>query len=223
MVVTAGVPCKGFSLSNRKRHAEDERNYLFKEFIRVVRELKPAAVVLENVSGLVSTKNGKFKRDIAVAIGELVRRTSLSLTPPTTVCLNSESESSSSGSREGADGSSPPPSSEPRVSLIARLATRYLATCLSWLQGRWRRNTHRHQRTTFRLSCVLSLVHSTTTWHHRTRRKPLTELGQHRQVRQCTPHSNRESGCIQRLLAQPRSVAALGHSFSLAIRHRRVG
>ena len=71
MVVTAGVPCQGFSLSNRKRHAEDERNYLFKEFIRVVRELKPAAVVLENVSGLVSTKNGKFKRDIAVAIGEL--------------------------------------------------------------------------------------------------------------------------------------------------------
>ena len=69
MVVTAGAVF--FSLSNRKRHAEDERNYLFKEFIRVVRELKPAAVVLENVSGLVSTKNGKFKRDIAVAIGEL--------------------------------------------------------------------------------------------------------------------------------------------------------
>lgn len=71
MVVTAGVPCQGFSLSNRKRHAEDKRNFLFREFIRVATELKPAAVVLENVSGLVSTKNGEFKRDIAAAIEEL--------------------------------------------------------------------------------------------------------------------------------------------------------
>lgn len=71
MVVTAGVPCQGFSLSNRKRHAEDKRNFLFKEFIRVATELKPAAVVLENVSGLVSTKNGEFKRAIAAAIEEL--------------------------------------------------------------------------------------------------------------------------------------------------------
>lgn len=67
-VVTAGVPCQGFSLSNRKRHAGDKRNYLFREFIRVAREIKPAAVVLENVSGLVSTKSGAFKQDIVDAI-----------------------------------------------------------------------------------------------------------------------------------------------------------
>jgi DNA (cytosine-5)-methyltransferase 1 len=70
-VITAGVPCQGFSLSNRKRHAEDQRNYLFHEFIRIVREIRPAAIVLENVSGLVSTKNGAFKREIANAIREL--------------------------------------------------------------------------------------------------------------------------------------------------------
>jgi DNA (cytosine-5)-methyltransferase 1 len=71
VVVTAGVPCQGFSLSNRKRHAADERNFLFHEFIRIARILRPTAVVLENVSGLVSTKDGQFKRDIAKAIEEL--------------------------------------------------------------------------------------------------------------------------------------------------------
>jgi DNA (cytosine-5)-methyltransferase 1 len=70
-VITAGVPCQGFSLANRKRHAEDKRNFLFKEFIRITKEVKPTAVVLENVSGLVSTKNGKFKKDILNAISEL--------------------------------------------------------------------------------------------------------------------------------------------------------
>ena len=67
-VITAGVPCQGFSLANRKRNAEDKRNFLFKEFIRIARDLKPTAVVLENVSGLVSTKDGEFK----IAIGEAI-------------------------------------------------------------------------------------------------------------------------------------------------------
>lgn len=70
-VITAGVPCQGFSLANRKRNADDKRNFLFKEFIRIARELKPTAVVLENVSGLVSTKDGEFKKAIAEAISEL--------------------------------------------------------------------------------------------------------------------------------------------------------
>jgi len=70
-VITAGVPCQGFSLANRKRNADDKRNFLFKEFIRIAKELKPTAVVLENVSGLVSTKAGEFKSAISEAISEL--------------------------------------------------------------------------------------------------------------------------------------------------------
>ncbi len=70
-VITAGVPCQGFSLSNRKRHSEDKRNYLFKEFIRITKIINPDAVVLENVSGLASTGNGKFKRAIADSIENL--------------------------------------------------------------------------------------------------------------------------------------------------------
>lgn len=70
-IVTAGVPCQGFSLSNRKRHADDDRNFLFKEFIRISKDLAPDAVVLENVSGLVSTRDGEFRDAISSAISEL--------------------------------------------------------------------------------------------------------------------------------------------------------
>ncbi len=71
MVITAGVPCQGFSLANRKRHADDKRNFLFREFIRIAKDLKPDAVLLENVSGLVSTGGGEFKKAISEAIEEL--------------------------------------------------------------------------------------------------------------------------------------------------------
>jgi len=63
-VLIAGVPCQGFSLNNRKRHIEDERNFLYKEFIRFLKILKPNAVVLENVVGMKSTKNGEFVKII---------------------------------------------------------------------------------------------------------------------------------------------------------------
>ncbi len=69
-VLTAGVPCQGFSLCNRKRHDEDARNYLFREFIRIVRFLKPKVVVLENVSGIRSAKGGSFGKAIKQAIAD---------------------------------------------------------------------------------------------------------------------------------------------------------
>lgn len=61
-VLIAGVPCQGFSLNNRKRHENDERNLLYKEFIKFIEVLKPKAIVLENVSGMKST--GTFVNDI---------------------------------------------------------------------------------------------------------------------------------------------------------------
>ena len=78
-VLTAGVPCQGFSLSNRKRHSEDKRNYLFKEFIRIAKFINPDAVILENVSGLASTKDGFFKKNISKAISDLGFDVSFSL------------------------------------------------------------------------------------------------------------------------------------------------
>lgn len=69
-VVSAGVPCQGFSRTNRKRWDGDERNFLFEEFVRMVRLLRPPAVLLENVSGIKTAARGDFVRAIASAIEE---------------------------------------------------------------------------------------------------------------------------------------------------------
>jgi len=61
-VLIAGVPCQGFSLNNRKRHEQDDRNFLYKEFIRFVKKLQPKCIIVENVSGMKSS--GDFVRTI---------------------------------------------------------------------------------------------------------------------------------------------------------------
>lgn len=58
-VVIGGFPCQGFSVANTKRTIEDERNFLYKELLRVVKDKKPKFFVGENVKGLLSLANGK--------------------------------------------------------------------------------------------------------------------------------------------------------------------
>ena len=69
-VLIGGVPCQGFSLNNKKRNANDERNYLYLEFLRFVKALNPKVVVVENVSGMKSTKNGLFVKNIEKEISK---------------------------------------------------------------------------------------------------------------------------------------------------------
>lgn len=56
-VICGGPPCQGFSLAGR-RIENDPRNNLFREFIRIVKGIKPRVVVFENVSGLISMQSG---------------------------------------------------------------------------------------------------------------------------------------------------------------------
>lgn len=52
-VVIGGPPCQGFSNANRqKNHAISQNNMLVKQYIRAIRELRPKAFVMENVSML---------------------------------------------------------------------------------------------------------------------------------------------------------------------------
>jgi DNA (cytosine-5)-methyltransferase 1 len=67
-VMLAGVPCQGFSLSNRKRHDDDKRNELFRDFLRLAKVQKPQAIVIENVSGMRSASGGDVVRNITKAI-----------------------------------------------------------------------------------------------------------------------------------------------------------
>jgi DNA (cytosine-5)-methyltransferase 1 len=53
-IVTAGFPCQPFSIAGKKLAGDDDRN-LWPETIRVIREVRPLAVFLENVSGIVSS------------------------------------------------------------------------------------------------------------------------------------------------------------------------
>ncbi|WP_404361564.1 DNA cytosine methyltransferase [Methylotuvimicrobium sp. KM1] len=57
-LLAGGPPCQGFSINAPVRSKKDERNHLFKEFLRFVDEFYPSAVLIENVPGLVSFEEG---------------------------------------------------------------------------------------------------------------------------------------------------------------------
>ena len=57
-LIIGGFPCQGFSMANKHRSTDDNRNILYKQFVRSVRELKPAHFLAENVKGLLSLDKG---------------------------------------------------------------------------------------------------------------------------------------------------------------------
>lgn len=59
-VIMGGPPCQGFSMSNTmSRNMDNEKNFLYLEFVRFVHELKPRWFVLENVWGLTKMNDGE--------------------------------------------------------------------------------------------------------------------------------------------------------------------
>lgn len=66
-VLDGSPPCQGFSTAGRRK-MDDGRNQLFKEYVRILRGLRPRAFVMENVSGLVK---GKMKLIFAEMMRDL--------------------------------------------------------------------------------------------------------------------------------------------------------
>jgi len=60
-------PCQGFSTSGHRK-MEDTRNQLFREYVRLLRGLRPKAFVMENVGGMVM---GKMRLIFAEILKEL--------------------------------------------------------------------------------------------------------------------------------------------------------
>lgn len=62
-LLAGGVPCPPFSVAGKQLGADDERD-LFPEALRLVREARPAAVMLENVKGLASARFATYRDSI---------------------------------------------------------------------------------------------------------------------------------------------------------------
>jgi len=61
LIIFGGPPCRGFSTSNQKtRSSNNPSNWLFLEYIRIIRELQCEWVIFENVRGLLETEQGIF-------------------------------------------------------------------------------------------------------------------------------------------------------------------
>lgn len=63
-VVMGGPPCQGFSQKGKRSGVNDERNFLFQQFVKVVEIVKPEFFVLENVPNILSSEKGYFKQEI---------------------------------------------------------------------------------------------------------------------------------------------------------------
>lgn len=60
-VIFGEPPCQGFSTSNQKnRDLLNTNNWLYMEYVRLVKEVRPDWVVFENVKGLIETESGFF-------------------------------------------------------------------------------------------------------------------------------------------------------------------
>lgn len=57
-LIAGGPPCQGFSINAPIRTLDDQRNHLFKEYLRIAEILKPKAILIENVPGIVSLGKG---------------------------------------------------------------------------------------------------------------------------------------------------------------------
>lgn len=69
-LLAGGPCCQGFS-THGKRWADDPRNFLFVEFVRLVNELRPKLLLMENVKGLLIAKGGAFHREILETFRDL--------------------------------------------------------------------------------------------------------------------------------------------------------
>lgn len=63
-LVSAGFPCQPFSYAGKQRGSDDER-WLWPDVARVVREIRPSLVFLENVPGLLAHGLGDVLGDLA--------------------------------------------------------------------------------------------------------------------------------------------------------------
>lgn len=66
-VIIGGPPCQGFSMAGariRKGFIDDPRNYLFKYYYKIVKQVRPKIFIMENVKGLTTMNKGAVFQEI---------------------------------------------------------------------------------------------------------------------------------------------------------------
>lgn len=80
-VIAGGPPCQGFSMSGKRirdngKFLNDPRNYLFREFFRVVKDLQPKVFIIENVPGILNIQGGAIRENILEIFNNIGYQTS---------------------------------------------------------------------------------------------------------------------------------------------------
>lgn len=70
-MIIGGPPCQGFSLKGKNLGLEDPRNFLFLEYLEIVKLINPEVIVIENVKNLLNSENGFFIEEIKKKFSEL--------------------------------------------------------------------------------------------------------------------------------------------------------
>ena len=70
-VLLGGPPCQAFSIYNHQRGMHDDRSGLFREYLRIVADLEPRFVVMENVTGILSIAGGHAVTEIVESLSRL--------------------------------------------------------------------------------------------------------------------------------------------------------
>ena len=70
-VLIGGPPCQGFSTANPDRCMSDPRNWLFKEYFRILEMVDPQLFIMENVSGMKTLAKGEVLKLILKEISNI--------------------------------------------------------------------------------------------------------------------------------------------------------
>lgn len=69
-LLAGGVPCPPFSVAGKQLGEQDERD-LFPEALRLANQIKPRAILLENVRGFAATRFASYRAEIAAELERL--------------------------------------------------------------------------------------------------------------------------------------------------------
>lgn len=70
-MIIGGPPCQGFSSKGKNLGLQDERNFLFKEYLEIVKIINPDIFIIENVKNLITCEKSYFLNEIKKEIKQL--------------------------------------------------------------------------------------------------------------------------------------------------------